>query len=127
MLTINFPNPRQIFSVQSKSKRDGINSSTTRPCLAGASRKCRAAGSDEKKEEEGDLRPKPKHIAIIADGNRRWATNKGLSVQHGHRAAGKATKQLALNCMKYGAKVLSIFSLSTENWIRRPKVPLLHL
>ncbi|KAH6758602.1 Undecaprenyl pyrophosphate synthetase family protein [Perilla frutescens var. frutescens] len=126
MLSSQFSIPTQmnnLFSVQSKTKREGINSSFIRFRLAGASSKCGAVGID--KERDGDqlsegLLPElmPKHVAIIMDGNRRWARERGLPVQLGHRAGGKAMKQLALSCQNHGARVLSLFSFSTENWVR---------
>ncbi|GFQ00809.1 dehydrodolichyl diphosphate synthase 2 [Phtheirospermum japonicum] len=60
----------------------------------------------------------PTHVAVIMDGNRRWARNRGLPVELGHRAGGQAMKQLASNCRKYGVQVLTVFAFSTENWIR---------
>ncbi|PIN19535.1 cis-prenyltransferase [Handroanthus impetiginosus] len=67
-----------------------------------------------------ELKPElmPKHVAVIMDGNRRWAKSRGLPVQLGHRAAGQALKQLALNCKKFGVQVLTIFAFSSENWVR---------
>ncbi|KAH6835130.1 hypothetical protein C2S53_003615 [Perilla frutescens var. hirtella] len=94
-----------------------------------ASSKCGAVGIDKERDgvqlSEG-LLPEltPKHVAIIMDGNRRWARERGLPVQLGHRAGGKAMKQLALSCQNHGARVLSLFSFSTENWVR-PEVLLL--
>ncbi|KAL7145906.1 hypothetical protein ABFS83_06G005400 [Erythranthe nasuta] len=63
----------------------------------------------------------PKHVAVIMDGNGRWAKNRGLSPQHGHRAGCKSLKNLALNCTHFGVKALTVFAFSTENW-KRSKV-----
>ncbi|KAL7094992.1 hypothetical protein ACP275_11G139300 [Erythranthe tilingii] len=60
----------------------------------------------------------PKHVAVIMDGNRRWAKSRGLPVQLGHTAGRRAMKQLTLNCKKFGVQVLTVFAFSTENWIR---------
>ncbi|KAG8366765.1 hypothetical protein BUALT_Bualt16G0001700 [Buddleja alternifolia] len=60
----------------------------------------------------------PKHVAVIMGGNRRWAMNRGLPVQLGHRAGVKALKQLVISCKKFGVQVVSVFVFSTENWIR---------
>lgn len=68
----------------------------------------------------------PKHVAVIMDGNRRWAKNRGLPVGDGHRAGGRAMKQLALQCRDFGVQVLTVFAFSTENWVR-PKVPARHI
>ncbi|KAL7106631.1 hypothetical protein ACP275_06G005500 [Erythranthe tilingii] len=70
-----------------------------------------------------DLREEqmPKHVAVIMDGNGRWANNRGLSPQHGHRAGCKSLKNLALNCTHFGIMALTVFAFSTENW-KRSKV-----
>ncbi|XP_022858665.1 dehydrodolichyl diphosphate synthase 2-like [Olea europaea var. sylvestris] len=60
----------------------------------------------------------PKHVAIILDGNRRWAKEKGLSMELGHLSGGRVIKNIAFLCNKWGVKVLSIFAFSTENWTR---------
>ncbi|KAL2541020.1 Dehydrodolichyl diphosphate synthase 2 [Abeliophyllum distichum] len=60
----------------------------------------------------------PKHIAVILDGNRRWAKERGLSVQSGHRAGGRVMKALACLSSRWGIEVLSLFAFSTENWRR---------
>nr|QNC49772.1 cis-prenyl transferase 2 [Leucophyllum frutescens] len=70
-----------------------------------------------------DLQPElvPKHVAIIMDGHRRWAKNRGLSVQHGYTTGSQKLKQLLLQCRRLGISVLTVFAFSTENW-NRPKV-----
>ncbi|KAK2969187.1 hypothetical protein RJ640_025900 [Escallonia rubra] len=60
----------------------------------------------------------PKHVAVIMDGNRRWALERGLSVEDGHRGGGRVMKQIVEICLKLGVKVLTFFAFSTENWIR---------
>ncbi|KAK3035437.1 hypothetical protein RJ639_032862 [Escallonia herrerae] len=60
----------------------------------------------------------PKHVAVIMDGNRRWALEGGLPVEAGHRAGGRVMKQIVEICVKLGVKVLTFFAFSTENWIR---------
>ncbi|KAK6153125.1 hypothetical protein DH2020_012764 [Rehmannia glutinosa] len=60
----------------------------------------------------------PKHVAVIMDGNRRWAKNRGLPVKQGHKAGGQVLKQLATYFKNYGVKVLTVFAFSTENWFR---------
>ncbi|KAL8478804.1 hypothetical protein ACS0TY_030616 [Phlomoides rotata] len=86
------------------------------------SRLARCAADEQKNQIQlpGGLQQQlmPKHVAVIMDGNRRWAIERGLPAQHGHRAGRKAMKQLALDCSKYGVKVLSCFAFSTENWSR---------
>ncbi|KAK4477309.1 hypothetical protein RD792_016525 [Penstemon davidsonii] len=60
----------------------------------------------------------PKHVAIIMDGNRRWAKNRGLPVQLGHKAGEEVMKRIAIKCSQLGVKVLTVFAFSTENWLR---------
>ena len=63
----------------------------------------------------------PKHIAIIMDGNGRWATNKGLSRDQGHKEGKESAKEIVKTCAKLGVKNLTLFAFSTENW-KRPKI-----
>ncbi|KAL0437034.1 UNVERIFIED_CONTAM: Dehydrodolichyl diphosphate synthase 2 [Sesamum radiatum] len=62
----------------------------------------------------------PKHVAFIADGNRRWANERGLPVEVGHCAGKRAMLELIFLSHKWGIKVVSVFVFSTENW-KRPK------
>ena len=62
----------------------------------------------------------PKHIALIIDGNGRWATNKSMPRMLGHRAGIEAVKSTIENSEKIGIKELIFFCFSTENW-NRPK------
>ena len=63
----------------------------------------------------------PKHIAIIMDGNGRWAKNKGLSRDQGHKEGKESAKEIVKTCAKLGVKNLTLFAFSTENW-KRPKI-----
>ena len=63
----------------------------------------------------------PKHIAIIMDGNGRWAKNKGLSRDQGHKEGKESAKEIVKTCAKIGVKNLTLFAFSTENW-KRPKL-----
>ncbi|KAI3991896.1 hypothetical protein MKX01_012841 [Papaver californicum] len=58
----------------------------------------------------------PKHLAVIMDGNRRWANKKSLEPMLGHHASSHCLKLLAELCCKWGIKVLSVFAFSTGNW-----------
>ena len=60
----------------------------------------------------------PTHVAIILDGNRRWAKERGLPSIQGHMAGAKNIKKLALKIFSRGIKYLSIFAFSTENFKR---------
>jgi undecaprenyl diphosphate synthase len=65
-------------------------------------------------------RPVPRHIAIIMDGNGRWARRRGLPRVAGHRAGAGALREVVRACGDLGVKYLSLFAFSTENW-RRPR------
>jgi undecaprenyl diphosphate synthase len=60
----------------------------------------------------------PRHIAIIMDGNRRWAKSKGLPTLEGHRRGYNKVKEVGNWCKKKGIKVLTLWAFSTENWNR---------
>ena len=62
----------------------------------------------------------PTHIAIIMDGNGRWAKNRNLPRSAGHVAGAKTFKDIARYCNKIGLKYLTVYAFSTENW-KRPK------
>lgn len=59
-----------------------------------------------------------KHLAIIMDGNRRWATERGLPSLQGHRAGYERLKEMGDWCLDRGVEVISVFAFSTENWKR---------
>ncbi len=63
----------------------------------------------------------PSHVAIIMDGNRRWAQMRGLSAINGHNHGAKNLKKIVKQAIKIGIKELSIFAFSTENWNRVKK------
>ena len=63
----------------------------------------------------------PKHLAIIMDGNGRWAKQKGRLRVFGHEHGVKAVRDVAVNCSKLGIKYLTLYAFSTENW-KRPKI-----
>ena len=58
------------------------------------------------------------HIAIIMDGNGRWAANKGLPRSFGHRKGAKQVSEIIKSCPKLGVKTLTLYAFSTENWNR---------
>ena len=60
----------------------------------------------------------PKHIAIILDGNRRWAKSRGLKPTEGHKAGAKAIKNIAKYAYDCGLQYLTVYAFSTENWKR---------
>lgn len=62
----------------------------------------------------------PKHIAIIMDGNGRWAKKRNMPRTYGHKKGSENLKTIALACHDLGIKALSVYAFSTENW-NRPK------
>ena len=68
--------------------------------------------------EDVDKELMPKHIAIIMDGNRRWAKEKGLDTKLGHKAGAETLEKIASYANKIGLKYLTVYAFSTENWKR---------
>lgn len=68
----------------------------------------------------------PQHIAIIMDGNGRWAKKRFMPRLAGHKFGVEAARQVVKNCIKRQIKVLSLFAFSSENW-RRPAPEVNHL
>jgi len=60
----------------------------------------------------------PKHIAIIMDGNGRWAKRKGLPKIMGHQQGVESVKRTVKACIKFGVRYLTLYAFSTENWLR---------
>ena len=60
----------------------------------------------------------PRHIAIIMDGNGRWAKKRGLPRTAGHSAGGEAFRRIANYCRTLGVEYLTVYAFSTENWKR---------
>ena len=60
----------------------------------------------------------PEHIAIIMDGNGRWAKQRGLPRTAGHKAGAEAFRRIANYCRSIGVKYLTVYAFSTENWKR---------
>jgi len=65
-----------------------------------------------------DLRAAPRHVAIIMDGNGRWANQRGLPTPAGHRAGVEAVRATLEACQQQGIDVLTLFAFSSENWGR---------
>jgi len=63
----------------------------------------------------------PQHIAIIMDGNGRWAKEQGLKRTAGHEEGAKTVRNITIHCSKIGIKYLTLYAFSTENW-SRPKL-----
>lgn len=60
----------------------------------------------------------PNHIAIIMDGNGRWAKSKGMPRTYGHKEGAKTLRKIIVECSKLGVKYLTVYAFSTENWKR---------
>jgi len=71
--------------------------------------------SDIKKDK-----PLPTHVAIIPDGNGRWASKRGLPRNMGHREGANTLREVVEFCAKIGIKYVTVYAFSTENW-KRPK------
>lgn len=65
-----------------------------------------------------DMENLPKHIAIILDGNRRWAKARGLASKEGHKEGSENVKRITKFANKLGIKYLTLYAFSTENWKR---------
>ncbi|MFA7084831.1 MAG: di-trans,poly-cis-decaprenylcistransferase [Arcobacteraceae bacterium] len=63
----------------------------------------------------------PQHIAIIMDGNGRWAKQRGFKRTAGHEEGAKTVREITTHCGKLGVKFLTLYAFSTENW-KRPKL-----
>jgi undecaprenyl diphosphate synthase len=63
----------------------------------------------------------PGHLGIIMDGNRRWAEENGFSTFKGHRLGSENVKKILRLCANKGIKILTVYALSTENWLKRSK------
>ncbi|WP_317854536.1 isoprenyl transferase [Chakrabartyella piscis] len=74
----------------------------------------------QKKEEAPviDLENLPKHIAIIMDGNGRWATKRGLPRKAGHKAGAEALERVIEGARELGLQHMTVYAFSTENWKR---------
>ena len=60
----------------------------------------------------------PRHIAIIMDGNGRWATERGKERSYGHQAGVEAVRRITSECTRLGVEYLTLYTFSTENWSR---------
>lgn len=65
-----------------------------------------------------DMERIPQHIAIIMDGNGRWATERGKERSYGHQAGVESVRRITSECTRLGVKFLTLYTFSTENWNR---------
>lgn len=75
-------------------------------------------GENMKREINGELLNVPEHVAVIMDGNGRWAKKRFLPRNYGHAEGAKALEAICENCDKLGIKYLTVYAFSTENWKR---------
>ncbi|KAF8096348.1 hypothetical protein N665_0311s0002 [Sinapis alba] len=84
------------------------------------------ASQYHEKDESNEIREKgnqgtmPKHVAIILDGNTRWANRQGLRISEGHEAGARKALEMTMDFFSLGINTVSLFAFSTENW-RRPE------
>ena len=81
---------------------------------------------ESKIQEKIDLHRLPRHIAVIMDGNGRWANKRGLKRLEGHKAGVKVVKKITTYCSKINIKYLTLYTFSNENWLR-PKTEVVSL
>ena len=72
----------------------------------------------QKADKAGQAHCLPRHIAIIMDGNGRWATKRGLPRTAGHKAGAETFRRIATYCKELGVQYLTVYAFSTENWKR---------
>lgn len=72
-------------------------------------------------EKEIRVDERLKHVAIIMDGNGRWATQRGLPREFGHKQGAATFRKILSHCETIGLRTLTVYAFSTENWKRPPK------
>jgi len=72
----------------------------------------------KKKKQQWDINRLPRHIAIIMDGNGRWATKRALPRTAGHAVGAETFRRVATYCKDIGIEYLTVYAFSTENWKR---------
>lgn len=68
--------------------------------------------------EQLDMKRIPRHIAIIMDGNGRWAAERGMQRSYGHQAGVDTVRRITSECIRLGVEYLTLYTFSTENWNR---------
>lgn len=76
---------------------------------------------DASEERAGATLDVPLYVAIITDGNGRWAQRRNLPVKEGHRAGADTVKARLRDAVEFGVREFTVFSFSTENWSRSPE------
>lgn len=89
-------------------------------CLGKEDQICRCLQRSPQPEVQVDFQDLPRHIAIIMDGNGRWAKKRGLPRSAGHAAGAETFRTIATYCKEIGLEYLTVYAFSTENW-KRPE------
>lgn len=76
--------------------------------------------NNDNNQQQKNNRNVPKHIAVIMDGNGRWAKNKGMPRHAGHAVGAETFRKIATYCKDIGVKYFTVYAFSTENW-KRPE------
>lgn len=80
-----------------------------------------SSNSDGRAEPKLDKKKLPRHVAIIMDGNGRWARKRLLNRVNGHERGSETVRQIVRACREFGISILTLYAFSTENW-QRPKL-----
>ena len=72
----------------------------------------------DRHDDKPDVNTIPRHVAVIMDGNGRWAKRRGLPRSAGHKAGADTLKKIVAAAGELGVKVLTVYAFSTENWKR---------
>jgi undecaprenyl diphosphate synthase len=75
--------------------------------------------SSDRQQPAASPAARPRHVAVIMDGNGRWARARGKPRPHGHRAGAQSARMVVESCAEAGVEALTLFAFSSENW-RRP-------
>ncbi|MEO7601693.1 MAG: polyprenyl diphosphate synthase [Sphingomicrobium sp.] len=78
----------------------------------------RAKASEANAKLEAGAGPVPRHVAIIMDGNGRWAKKRGLPLVAGHRAGAEALRNTLKAAVRHGIEIVTVYAFSSENWRR---------
>ena len=87
-------------------------------CRSGLPRNARFMNKHNQTAAWRESAPVPRHVAIIMDGNGRWAEQRGLPRSAGHRMGVEAVRRTVRAAMELGVQYLTIYSFSSENWAR---------
>jgi undecaprenyl diphosphate synthase len=105
------------FLYRKRRQKPGRQSGAEATARAGRTSRTRPA-DDAAKQTLGAGLKIPVHLAIIMDGNGRWAQRRGLPRQAGHRAGADNLQKVVRLCSNYGIRYLTVYAFSTENWSR---------